>query len=131
MAYDLMTMLEEITNAPGVPGFEEPAAEVMRRYLGGFADVSRDTLGSVIGRKRGRADSPRVMIAGHLDEIGMMVTQIREDGFLKFQTLGGWWEQVMLAQRVHIFSRNGPLVGVIGSKPPHILNAEERKKIVE
>jgi endoglucanase len=131
MAYDLMTMLEEITNAPGVPGFEEPAAEVMRRYLGGFADVSRDTLGSVIGRKRGRADSPRVMIAGHLDEIGMMVTQIREDGFLKFQTLGGWWEQVMLAQRVHIFSRNGPLVGVIGSKPPHILNMEERKKVVE
>jgi len=92
MPYDLMTMLEEITNAPGVPGFEEPAAEVMRRYLEGFADVSRDTLGSVIGRKRGTADSPRVMIAGHLDEIGMMVTQIREDGFLKFQPLGGWWE---------------------------------------
>jgi endoglucanase len=131
MTYDLMTMLDEITTAPGIPGFEEPAADVMRRYLGLFTEVSRDTLGSVIGRKRGTADSPRVMVAGHLDEIGMMVTQIRDDGFLKFQTLGGWWEQVMLAQRVHVVTKGGAVIGVIGSKPPHILNADERKKVVE
>ncbi len=131
MAYELMTMLEELTTAPGIPGFEEPAAAVMRRYLGMFAEVSRDTLGSVIGRKRGIVDTPRIMVAGHLDEIGMMVTQIRDDGFLKFQTLGGWWEQVMLAQRVHVVTKTGPIVGVIGSKPPHILNSEERKKVVE
>lgn len=131
MAYDLMEMLREITEAPGVPGFEEPAAAVMRRYLEPFADVSRDALGSVIGRVRGSEDAPRVMIAGHLDEIGMMVTQIRDDGFLKFQTLGGWWEQVMLAQRVQVFGRRGPVAGVIGSKPPHILGAEERKKVVD
>lgn len=131
VTYDLMTMLDDLTTAPGIPGFEEPAADVMRRYLGLFTDVSRDTLGSVIGRKQGTAGSPRVMVAGHLDEIGMMVTQIRDDGFLKFQTLGGWWEQVMLAQRVHVVTKAGPIIGVIGSKPPHILGADERKKIVE
>lgn len=71
------------------------------------------------------------MIAGHLDEIGFMVTSIDEKGFLRFQTVGGWWEQVMLAQRVTIMTKNGNIPGVIGSKPPHILPAEVRKKPVD
>src|SRR5699024_11737194 len=71
------------------------------------------------------------MVAGHLDEVGFMVTRIDEKGFLFFQTIGGWWNQVMLAQRVNIMTKSGNLTGVIGSKPPHILSAEARKKLVD
>lgn len=71
------------------------------------------------------------MVAGHLDEVGFMITQIDDKGFLRFQTVGGWWSQVMLAQRVTIVTRKGDVTGVIGSKPPHILPPEARKKPVE
>jgi endoglucanase len=71
------------------------------------------------------------MIAGHLDEIGFMVTQIDDKGFLRFQTVGGWWSQVMLAQRVTVVTAKGDITGVIGSKPPHILTPEARKKPVD
>ena len=72
------------------------------------------------------------MVAGHLDEVGFMVTQIDDKGFIKFQTVGGWWSQVMLAQRVTITTRKGDeIIGVIGSKPPHILPADVRNKVVD
>src|SRR5690625_7826453 len=71
------------------------------------------------------------MVAGHLDEIRFMVTRIDDNGFIYFQTIGGWWSQVMLAQRVTIMSSKGDVTGVIGSKPPHILSAEARKKPVD
>ncbi|MBO8142435.1 MAG: M42 family metallopeptidase [Firmicutes bacterium] len=104
----------------------------MERHLTPVVDqITRDRLGSVIGKKRGTADGPRVMLAGHLDEVGFMVSMITDDGFIRFQTLGGWWEQVMLAQRVVIKTRKGDVPGVIGSKPPHVLSPDERKKIVE
>ncbi|MFP3360560.1 peptidase M28, partial [Planococcus sp. SIMBA_143] len=88
-------------------------------------------LGSLIAVKKGNAEGPKIMVAGHLDEIGFMVTRIDNKGFLYFQTVGGWWEQVMLAQRVNVMTRNGNIMGVIGSKPPHILPAEQRKKSVD
>jgi len=124
-------LLAELSEAPGVPGFEEPVRAILERRLSGLAEVSSDRLGSLIARKEGTAASPRIMFAGHMDEIGFMVTSITEEGFLRFQTLGGWWEQVMLAQRVVVYTRKGQLMGVIGSKPPHILSPEERKKVVE
>lgn len=71
------------------------------------------------------------MVAGHLDEVGFMITKIDDKGFLRFQTVGGWWSQVMLAQRVTIVTSKGEITGVIGSKPPHILSPEARKKPVE
>src|SRR5699024_11392736 len=74
---------------------------------------------------------PKVMVAGHLDAVGFMITRIDKDGFLYFQTIGGWWSQVMLAQRVTIMTKKGDVTGVIGSKPPHILSAEARKKSLE
>ena len=129
---ETLRMLKELTDAPGVPGFEREARLVMERYLEPLADeVSRDRLGSVIGRKRGTADEPRIMLAGHLDEVGFMVSLITDQGFIRFQPLGGWWDQVLLAQRVVIKTHKGDVVGVIGSKPPHVLSAEERKKVVE
>jgi putative aminopeptidase FrvX len=128
---ETVQMLKELAEAPGVPGQEEPVRRVMRRYLEPHGEILTDNLGSVIGRKVGQAAGPKIMIAGHLDEIGFMVTRITDEGFLKFQTLGGWWEQVMLAHRVEVITRQGPIIGVIGSKPPHILNPEERNKVVD
>ena len=130
-----LQMMKELTEAPGVPGQEWQVREVMERYLAPHGEVITDNLGSVVASKSGSGVSPdsapRVLIAGHLDEVGFLVTLITDEGFLKFQTLGGWWEQVMLAQRVTVLTRKGPLTGVFGSKPPHILPAEERKKMVE
>lgn len=88
-------------------------------------------MGSLIAKKTGKEDGPKIMIAGHLDEVGFMVTRIDDNGFIYFQTVGGWWSQVMLAQRVTIMGSDGDVTGVIGSKPPHILSAEARKKPVE
>ncbi len=77
-------------------------------------------------------NGPKIMVAGHLDEVGFMVTRIDDKGFVYFQTVGGWWSQVMLAQRVTILTRKGgDVTGIIGSKPPHILSPEARKKPVE
>lgn len=128
---ETLTMLKELAEAPGAPGQEEPVRRVMRRYLEPYSEILTDNLGSLIGRKTGVTDGPRVMIAGHLDEVGFMITRITDEGYLKFQPLGGWWEQVMLAHRVEVITRYGPIVGVIGSKPPHILSPEERGKVVD
>src|SRR6266508_3876511 len=129
---ETLKILKELTDAPGVSGFEEPARRVMRRHMEPLGEITTDNIGSIIGRARGGlAGGPRIVLAGHLDEIGFMVTRLTDDGYLKFQTLGGWWEQVMLAQRVEVHTRQGVIVGVIGSKPPHLLTPEERKKIYE
>lgn len=128
---DQIRLLQDLTQAPGAPGHEGPVRDLLRRHLAPHAEVSADGLGSLIARRRGTADEPRVMVAGHLDEVGFMVTRVSDEGFLSFQTLGGWWEQVMLAQRVRIPTRRGDVEGVVGSKPPHVLPPDERKKPVE
>jgi putative aminopeptidase FrvX len=89
-----------------------------------------DRLGSVVGKKVGNAKGPRVLVAGHLDEVGFMVTHITEKGFLRFQAIGGWWTHSILAHRVTIASRQGEYLGVIGAKAPHVLTVEERKKVL-
>lgn len=128
---ETLTMLKELTDAPGPSGFEEPVRHVMRRYLEPYGEVLTDNLGSIAARKVGQENGPKILLAGHLDEIGFMITRITDDGYLKFQTIGGWWDQVMLAQRVEIVTRSGVLPGVIGSKPPHILTPDERNKVYE
>ncbi len=132
MQESLLEMFRELTEAPGAPGFETEARNVMKKYIEPHVDeLSFDGLGSLIGKKTGDETGPKIVLAGHLDEVGFMVTQITEDGFLKFQTLGGWWSQVMLAQRVHIQTRNGLIEGIVGSVPPHLMPPEARKKVVE
>ncbi|EKN65049.1 hypothetical protein BABA_21841 [Neobacillus bataviensis LMG 21833] len=127
-----LTMLKDLTNAKGIAGNEREVREVMKKYIEPFADeLTTDGLGSLIAKKVGVAGGPKIMVAGHLDEVGFMITQIDDKGFLRFQPVGGWWGQVMLAQRVTIVTRKGDVTGVIGSKPPHILSAEARKKPVE
>lgn len=129
---ETLTMLKELTDARGIAGNEREAREVMEKYIAPYCDeISTDGLGSLIAQKTGETNGPKIMIAGHLDEIGFMVTQIDDKGFLRFQTVGGWWSQVMLAQRVTVVTANGDITGVIGSKPPHILSPEARKKPVD
>jgi len=126
-----MEMLKKITGVPGVSGHEDKVRETIKKLMAGKAEISTDKLGSVICKKEGDPDGPKVMISGHMDEIGFMVKTIDEKGFLFFTPLGGWWNQVMLAQRVIVMTNNGPIEGIIGSKPPHVLDAEEKKKPVE
>lgn len=123
-------LLIDLTSARGVPGNEEEVREVFKTYAKDYADeIIFDGLGSVIAKHGQDENSPRIFISGHMDEVGFMVTKITEKGFIEFQTLGGWWSQVMLAQQVEIKTREGKLIhGVIGCKPPHVLSVEARNK---
>jgi len=122
-------LLRDLTDAHGVPGFEDEAVEVMKNHLKAADEIKYDKLGSIVAVKKGRSERPRVMIAGHIDEIGFIVREITSDGYIKFLPLGGWWGHVALSQRVIIKTSKGDVPGIIGSKPPHILEEEERKKV--
>ncbi len=126
-----LDLLRELTDANGVPGFESRIAAIMRSHLESICEISTDNLGSLIARLEGASERPRVMLAGHMDEIGFMVKLITEEGFVKFAQLGGWWDQVLLGHRVIIETSKGPVTGIIGSKPPHLLEEEERGKVVK
>ena len=124
------SLLKELTETHGVPGYESPIRAVVRKYMQPLGELSQDKIGSVICQKRGATERPRVMLAGHMDEIGFMVKQITKEGFIKFLPLGGWFDQVLLGQRVLIKTTRGDVTGVIGARPPHLLSAEERQKVV-
>ena len=124
-------LLKDLTEANGVPGYESPVRAVVRKYLEPLGALSQDKIGSVICCKKGSSASPRVMLAGHMDEIGFMVKQITPEGFIKFLPLGGWFDQVLLGQRVLIQTSKGDVVGVLGAKPPHLLPPDEREKVVK
>ncbi|HLR62557.1 MAG TPA: M42 family metallopeptidase [Lentibacillus sp.] len=127
MKQETMDLFKNLTELQGAPGNEHAVRKFMRDELEKYADeIIQDNLGGVFGVKKG--DGPRVMVAGHMDEVGFMVTQITKNGMIHFQTLGGWWSQVLLAQRVQVMTDNGPVIGVIGSIPPHNLSEEQRKK---
>ncbi len=124
-------LLKELTEVHGVPGYEAGVRALMRGYLEPLGTLEQDKIGSVVCRQGGAADAPRVMLAAHMDEIGFMVKHVTKEGFLKFVQLGGWFDQVLLGQRVVIKTTRGDVVGVMGAKPPHLLSADERTKVVE
>jgi putative aminopeptidase FrvX len=124
------SLLKDLTEAVGLAGFEREVARVMEKHLKGYAEVSYDKLGSIVFRKRGTSDSPKVMIASHMDEVGFIVKSVTKEGFVRFLPVGGWWGHVVLGQRVILRTRKGDIPGVVGSKPPHELNGEERKRVV-
>jgi endoglucanase len=126
-----LDFLKQLVEAHGAPGFEREVARVMERHLTGVGALTRDRLGSFICEKKGASAGPRVMLAGHLDEVGFLVKSITKEGFIKFLPLGGWWGHVVLAQRLVIKTRKGDVIGVVGSKPPHELRDEDRKKVLE
>lgn len=134
MKKDLL-MLKKLTEANGIGGHERMVRQIMEEeflQVVSKDDILYDGLGSIAARKVGQEDGPKIAIAGHMDEIGMIVTKITDEGFLKFQTIGGWWSQVMLAQQMTVTTSEGKTYrGVIGSKPPHILSESELKNPVK
>ncbi|MGG0176800.1 M42 family metallopeptidase [Gottfriedia acidiceleris] len=129
MNQDTLQLFKFLTELQGAPGFEHEVRHFMRKELEKYTnEIVQDRLGSIFGVKRGTEDGPTVMVAGHMDEVGFMVTQITENGMLRFQPLGGWWNQVLLAQRVQVMTDQGPVIGVIGSIPPHLLSDELRAR---
>ncbi len=125
-------LLKEITEANGVSGYENEVRAIMSRELKKHSnELQYDKLGSVMGVKKGKAADTRVMVIGHMDEIGFMVKEITKEGFIRFLPLGGWWGHVALSQRMRIITAKGPVLGVVGSKPPHMLLDDERRKVME
>ena len=123
--------LIQLSEACGISGFEGPVKELLRQRLEKVAAVSYDKLGSIVfTAAKGDVAGPKLMLASHMDEVGFLVKYITKEGFLKFYPIGGWFDQVCLSQRVILHGRKGDLPGVIGSKPPHLMSAEERTKVV-
>ncbi len=125
-------LLEELTNSFGPSGFEWEVQSKLKEYVQSFSDrILQDKSGSLIFTSDSDEQGPKIMIAGHIDEIGFQVASITKDGFIKFHQLGGWWDQTLLSQRVKIRTIEGKLIpGIISAKPPHLLEDEERKKVV-
>jgi len=125
-----IALLKKISETPGAPGFEQRIrAFVMEEVAPYVDDMYTDAMGNVITIKKGKADK-KVMIAAHLDEIGFIVKHIDEDGFVRFHTLGGFDPKTLTAQRVIIHGKQD-IIGVMGSKPIHLMSAEERTKGVD
>ncbi len=120
--------LKRLLDAPGPSGFEARPARVWREEAESLADeVSADVSGNSVATLN-PGGSPRVMLAGHIDEIGVMITHIDEDGYLYFEGIGGWDPQVLVGQRVRLLAKDGDVTGVIGKKPIHLMKTEEREK---
>ena len=127
-----LELFKTLTELPGTSGNEHAVRKFMREQLSKYTnEIVQDRLGSIFGVKRGDVNGPTVMVAGHMDEVGFMVTSITDNGMIRFQTLGGWWSQVLLAQRVEVLTAIGPVPGVISSIPPHLLTEDQRKKPME
>ncbi len=120
--------LRKLLTAPGPSGYEQAPAAVFREAAAAFAEITHDTIGSTVARVKGTADGPFVAVVGHIDEIGMIVHHIDDDGYLWFTGVGGWDPVILVGQRVEIDSRRGRIPGVVGKKPIHLLKEEDRKK---
>jgi putative aminopeptidase FrvX len=127
----LPDVLRKLLTAPGPSGYEQAAAAVFRDAASAFADVTHDSIGSTVARVPGTGDGPSVAVVGHVDEIGLIVHHIDDDGFLWFGGVGGWDPVVLVGQRVEIATRDGAVPGVVGKKPIHLLEPDDRKKAPE
>lgn len=124
-----LELFKKLTEASGAPGFEQDVRKIMKEYISPYTNEwVADHLGSLFGVLRGNEEGPKIMVGGHMDEVAFLVTRINEQGFVQFQTLGGWWSQVLLAQRVEIMTKKGKIPGVISSIPPHVLSDLAREK---
>jgi endoglucanase len=124
-------VLRQLLTAPGPSGYETAPTAVWRGAAERFAQVSGDTLGSSIARVPAKADGPLLAVVGHIDEIGLIVTHIDDEGRLYFTNVGGWDAQILVGQRVEVITRGGGVPGAVGRKPIHLLKEEDRKKVVE
>lgn len=131
MDQETLQLFKTLTEMPAAPGFEREIRRFVKNEISKYTDeIVEDRLGSLFGRLKGEPNGPKVMVAGHFDEVGFIVTSITANGMIKFMPLGGWWSQVLPAQRVEVITDNGPIPGVIASTPPHLLTEAERQKPV-
>jgi putative aminopeptidase FrvX len=121
--------LYKLVTAAGPSGYEQAPAAVFREAAAAFAEVSFDTVGSTVARVPGTGAGPSVAIVGHIDEIGLIVHHIDDDGFLWFTAVGGWDPTILVGQRVELATSSGPIVGVVGKKPIHLMKEDDRKKV--
>jgi putative aminopeptidase FrvX len=127
---EIQRLLERLSNAHGISGREGSIQEIVREEIAPLVDEIRiDNLGNLVATKKG--ERPSVMIAAHMDEIGLMTKYVDEKGFMRFITIGGWFDQTLLNQRVIVHAESGPIYGVIGSKPPHVMKPDDKKKPIE
>lgn len=126
-------VLRSLLTAPGPSGYEKEAARVFADAAGAFASsVTTDVMGSTVARVDGTADDgPLLAVVGHIDEIGLLVSHVDEKGFLWFIGVGGWDPVILVGQRVELLTASGRIPGVVGKKPIHLLEAEERKQAPE
>jgi putative aminopeptidase FrvX len=125
-----IAFLKRLLDTPGPSGFESAPARVWRNEAREFSDISSDVAGNSMAVVNPNG-SPTIMLAGHIDEIGMIVTYINDEGYLFIGPIGGWDAQVLVGQRIRLIGREGDVFGVIGKKPVHIIKAEDKKKASE
>lgn len=126
----IRNLLEKLSNAHGISGYEGNVREIIKQEIKSYVDEVRiDTFGNLIAIKKGK--SPSVMIAAHMDEIGLMTKYVDDEGFIRFAKVGGWFDQTLVNQRVLLHTKKGTVAGVIGSKPVHVMEDEEKKKTIE
>ena len=131
IADDSKAFLHRLLETPSPSGFEERIQAVVREWASPLADeVRTDLHGNLIAVKNPHG-SPRILLDGHCDQIGLIITHVDSDGFLYAQPIGGWDPQILLGQRVQVWSKSGPILGVIARKPKHLLTPEEMKKVPE
>lgn len=123
-----IAFLKRLLDTPGPSGFESAPARVWREEARAFAEVRGDVAGNSIADVNS-GSSPTIMLAGHIDEIGLIVTYIDDEGFAYIQPIGGWDVQVLVGQRIRFIGNHGPVYGVVGKKPIHLLKTEDREKV--
>ncbi len=124
-------VLRKLLTAPGPSGYEQQAAAVFRDAAKAFAEVTHDSVGSTVARVKGTADGPLLAVVGHIDEIGLIVHHIDDDGYLWFTGVGGWDPIILVGQRVDVATRDGAVPGVVGKKPIHLMREEDRRAVPE
>jgi putative aminopeptidase FrvX len=124
-------LLEELTNAHGVSGFEGPVRDILRReWKDLLTDLHTDGIGNLIGSLPGSSDSPQVLLMAHMDEVGFLVRHIDENGYLYIHNVGGYFDQSVLTQRLSILTARGEVLGYTGMKSGHILRPDERDRMI-
>jgi endoglucanase len=125
----IKALLEKLSNAHGISGYEGSVREIIKKEIEPYVDeVKIDVSGNLIAIKKG--ESPSVMLAAHMDEIGLMAKYVDDEGFIRFAKVGGWFDQTLVNQRVLLHTKKGIVAGVIGSKPVHVMEDEEKKKAI-
>ena len=127
---EINALLEKLSNANGISGAEGAVAKIIRDEIAPYVDeIKTDRMGNLIAVKKG--DDFKILLAAHLDEIGLMVQYINEKGFIRFVGVGGWYNPVLVSQRVILHGEKGDIPGVLGMKPPHVMEEADRKKPIE